>query len=261
MMQLREGAWASEACYIIGGGASLKGFDFSRLKNKKNKIAINRAWKDVYDADIWFSEDHRVITDLWGADPMFQAFKGLKVLHALSPQCADEALAVDPTLTVIRRKREDKYWSRHFRDGLSMSSCSGVGAINIAYLLGAEPIYLLGFDCRTDGNYVQNYHDDYKQKGWDWMVGGNKADDFKSDMELWVAIHTRDRKIINLVNPALESAIECWPKEFLNWGLCDKHEGMYRDMSGAIICKHCGYMPTGNVPPQMVIEADRNLGC
>lgn len=211
-MHLVEGAWSKQPCYIIGGGASLKGFDFLRLKGKPHKIAINRAWKDVYDADIWFSEDHRVVTELWGTDPLFQAFKGIKLLHALAPHCGKEALEADPTLTVIYRKREDKYWSRHFRDGLSMSSCSGVGAINVAWLLGADPIYLLGFDCRTDGNYLQNYHDDYKQKGWDWMTGGNKADDFKSDMELWVALHTGDRKIINLINPKLPSAIECWPR-------------------------------------------------
>lgn len=211
-MQLREGAWSNEPCYIIGGGASLKGFDFSKLKDKKNRIAINRAWKDVYDAELWFTEDHRVIVDLWGKDPAFQAFRGIKVLHALAPHCATEALNVDPRIHVIPRKREDKYWSRAFKDGLSMSSCSGVGAINLACLLDANPIYLLGFDCRTDGNYVQNYHNDYQAMGWDWLTGGNRADDFKSDMELWVALHTKDRQIINLINPKLPSAIECWPK-------------------------------------------------
>lgn len=210
-MQLREGAWSNQSCYIIGGGASLKGFDFGRLKGKANRIVINRAWKDVYDAEIWFSEDHRVVVELWGQDPAFQAFKGTKVLHALAPHCATEALAVDPTLHIIPKKREDKYWGHTFADGLSMSSCSGVGAINLAWLLGADPIYLLGFDCRTDGNYVQNYHDDYKQMGWDWMTGGNKADIFKSDMELWVAPHVRDRAVVNIINPKLPSAIECWP--------------------------------------------------
>jgi hypothetical protein len=219
-MQLREGAWAKQPCYIIGGGASLRGFDFSRLKGKPNKIAINRAWKDVYDADIWFSEDHRVITELWGKDHLFQAFKGNKVLHALAPGFKAEVLAVDPTLQVLERKRQDKYWSRSLRDGLSMSSCSGVGAINLAWLLGADPIYLLGFDCRSDGQILQNYHDDYKQMGFEWMTGANKAEDFKSDLEIWVAPHVSDRKVINLVNPAYPSAVECWPKVPLSEVLC-----------------------------------------
>ena len=210
-MPLRDGAWSKQPCYIVGGGASLKGFDFSRLAGKPNRIVINRAWKDIYDAEIWFSEDHRVVTELWGKDPAFQAFKGLKVLHALAPNCAKEALEVDPTLTIIPRVRQDKYWSTSIKHGLSMSSCSGVGAINLAWILGCNPIYLLGFDCRTDGNYLQNYHDDYRQMGWDWMTGGNKADDFKSDMELWVAHHTADRRIVNLINPKLPSAVECWP--------------------------------------------------
>lgn len=211
-MQLREGAWSGQPCYIIGGGASLRGFDFSRLRGKKNRIVINRSWKDVYDAELWFSEDHRVVVDLWGKDPTFQAFKGTKVLHALAPAFAAEALAIDPTLHIIHRNRKDKYWSRSFDDGLSMSSCSGVGAINLAWLLGADPIYLLGFDCRSDGQVLQNYHDEYKQMGLDWIVGANKAEDFKSDLEIWVAPHVKDRKVINLINPSYPSALECWPK-------------------------------------------------
>lgn len=219
-MKLVEGAWSKQPCYIIGGGASLRNFDFSLLKDKKNKIAINRAWKDVYDADIWFSEDVRVIEDLWGRDPLFQAFKGTKVLHALAPGFKKKALDIDPTLLVIERKREDKYWSYRFRDGLSMSSCSGVGAINLACLLDADPIYLLGFDCRSDGQIVQNYHNEYREKGIDWAVGANRAEDFKSDMEIWVATHTKDRQIINLINPGYPSAIECWPKVPLMEALC-----------------------------------------
>lgn len=210
-MKLVEGAWSKQPCYIVGGGASLSAFDFSLLSAKKNKIAINRAWKDVYNADIWFSEDLRVITDLWGKDPLFQAFKGTKVLHALAHGFKEQALSVDPTIHVIERKREDKYWSKRFRDGLSMSSCSGVGAINMACILDADPIYLLGFDCRSDGQMVQNYHNEYKDAGIDWAVGANQAEVFKSDMEIWVAAHTGDRKIINLINPKYPSAIECWP--------------------------------------------------
>lgn len=210
-MKLREDAWKGESAYVIGGGSSLRGFDFGKLKAKRNRIAINRAWRDVYDAEIWFSEDHRVVTDLWGQDPAFQAFKGLKVLHALAVNFAQEALEADPTLTIIHRRRTDKYWSFSFDEGLSLSSCSGVGAINLAWLLGADPIYLLGFDCRSDGQVLQNYHDEYKNKGWDWITGGNKAEDFKSDMEHWVAPHVRDRAVVNVVNPEYPSALECWP--------------------------------------------------
>ncbi len=210
-MRLTEGAWAGEPCYVIGGGKSLSAFDFSKLRNVKNRIAINRSWKDCYDAEVWFSEDLRTITELWGHDPLFQSFKGIKVFHALAKGFKEQALEVDPTLHVIERKREDKYWSKSFKDGLSMSSCSGVGAVNLAWLLGADPIYLLGFDCRSDGALVQNYHSDYAEKGWDWQTGGNAADIFKSDMELWVHLHTQDRAVVNVINPKFPSAVECWP--------------------------------------------------
>lgn len=211
MIKLVEGAWAGQPAYVIGGGKSLSAFDFKKLRGVKNRVVINRAWKDCYEAEVWFSEDERVITEMWGEDPLFQTFKGLKVLHALAPGVKDRVLAVDPTLHVIERKREDKYWSRSFHDGLSMSSCSGVGAVNLVWLLGADPIYLLGFDCRTDGNFVQNYHKDYLEKGWDWQTGGNNAEVYKSDMELWVHLHTQDRAVVNVINPKLPSAVTCWP--------------------------------------------------
>lgn len=211
-MKLREGAWGKQPCYVIGGGKSLADFEWETLSRVKNRITINRSWKDCYDAEIWFSEDHRVITELWGHDPLFQSFRGLKVLHALAPGFKEEVLAIDPTIHVIERKRQDKYWSKSFNDGLSMSSCSGVGAINLAWLLGADPIYLLGFDCRTDGNLMQNYHSDYERMGWDWKTGGNKADIFASDLTLWVAPHVKDRVVVNLINPKLPSAVECWPR-------------------------------------------------
>src|ERR1041384_2890085 len=210
-MPLIEGAWKGQPAFVVGGGKSLGAFDWAKLRTVKNPVVINRAWKDCFDAEVWFSEDLRTITELWGHDPLFQSFKGLKVFHALVPGFKEQALAVDPTLHVIERNRQDKYWSKSFHDGLSMSSCSGVGAVNLAWLLGADPTYLLGFDCRADGNLLQNYHSDYVEKGWDWQVGGNKASVFKSDMELWVNLHTKDRRVINVINPKLPSAVECWP--------------------------------------------------
>jgi hypothetical protein len=204
---LIEGRWSLKPAVIVGGGPSLKGFDWSKLSGRSNIIVINRAFLDVPHADIWFSEDARVITDLWGSK--LREFKGLKVWHGIEQGAVADVKAIDPSIRVIEKKREDKFWSKRFSDGLSYSSNSGVGAINIAWLLGADPIYLLGFDCRADGLRMENYHKDYKDPMWE--VGSNAADNFKSDFEGWVKPHVRDTQIINVINPAYPSALTCWP--------------------------------------------------
>ena len=42
--KLREGQWTGHPCFIIGGGPSLKGFDFNLLEGRKT-IGINRAFE------------------------------------------------------------------------------------------------------------------------------------------------------------------------------------------------------------------------
>jgi hypothetical protein len=56
---IHDGEWAGDACFIIGGGASLKDFDFERLRGKGRIIVINRAYEHVPFADIHFFIDNR----------------------------------------------------------------------------------------------------------------------------------------------------------------------------------------------------------
>lgn len=210
---LKEGAWDGQPCYIVGGGPSLKSFPWDTLKSKRNVIVINRAFVNCPTADIFFTEDARFLLRFPAEYPKeWAALPGLKIWHCVEDHESQNVPALAPGLTVIPCKRKDKFWSHYFADGLSYSSNSGVGAINIACLLEADPIYLLGFDCRAEGHRMENYHNDYKKDPM-WEVGTNAADSFKSDFEYWVAPHTKDRNIINLINPAYESALTCWPKK------------------------------------------------
>lgn len=206
---LTKNAWGGKFCTIIGGGPSLKAFNWDHLKQRKFIIAINRSFIDCPTADIWFTEDARVI-ELWSKQ--LREFKGYKIWHCLNDAEIPTVQAVDPSIRIIRCKRQDKFWSTSFEDGLSYSSNSGVGAMNIAHILGVDRMYLLGFDCRADGLRMANYHDSYLQCGNMWEVGSNAADNFKSDFEGWVAPHLKDVEVINLIDPSFESRLECWPK-------------------------------------------------
>lgn len=204
---LKEGAWRAQPAYIVGGGESLRSFTWALLEDKPNVIVINRAFMELQRAAIWFSEDLRVI-ELYHKMPEWKRFEGLRIFHALKPQFGKDARRMDRSVKVIQRVRGDKFWSRQFSDGLSLSSNSGVGAINLAWLLGADPIYLLGFDCAG-----QNYHDDYVRAGFD-QAGVAQLDTYKSDFENWVAPHVLDTRVVNLTNAKHTSTIssKIWPK-------------------------------------------------
>jgi len=75
---IQDGEWAGEPCFIIGGGPSLKGFDFESLRGKGRVIAINRAYEHVPFADVHFFMDNRYYKRVQG-EAAWQTFRGRKV--------------------------------------------------------------------------------------------------------------------------------------------------------------------------------------
>lgn len=208
---LVDGAWAGQPAWVLGGGPSLKTFPWDCLKSRRNIIAINMAFLSCPWADVWFSEDHRVVTELIPSKPeiekAWREFRGVKILHCLDESYKAQVSAIDVDVHFIERKYRDKRWSASFQEGLSMSSNSAIGAINIATIMKADPIYLLGIDCRrtkTDANY----HDHYPQM---WRMPEGQDKEYASDFTYWAALHAKN--VINLINPDFESALTCWPKK------------------------------------------------
>lgn len=207
---MRECDWAGHPCIIIGGGPSLQGLDWARIINRNphwKVIVVNRAMVDVPNADVFFTEDTRFV-EKYATEPSWAAFTGRKVVHALTDGFADRLAELDPSIEIVRRVREDKFWSRSFAEGLSFASNSGVGAINLADLLGCPSIHMLGFDCTAGPKYVENYHDDYPEF---WKVGSTQAENYRSDFTHWVAPHVQHRQVVSVINPECPSALKCWP--------------------------------------------------
>lgn len=207
-----EGAWTGQPCYVIGGGPSLTSFNWDLLKPKRNLIAINLAFTKVPHADFFFTEDDRVLTELIPAKEELKKawaeFKGIKLWHCLEESFKEKVLSACPDVHVIERKRRDKHWSASWEEGLSYSSNSAIGAINIATILNADPVYLLGIDCRRTKQDA-NWHNLYP---WDWQMPEGQDKNYASDFTHWAALHTRNRRVVNLINPEFPSALECWPR-------------------------------------------------
>lgn len=140
-----EGDLSDKPVFIVGGGPSLDGFDFNLLKDYHtigcNKSAI------VANTDILLTVD---IQYACRAREEIQKFQGYKVI-ALRKSYDHEQ--IDGVTYVLRSRLDFLSTDPKELRGL----CTGYGAINLAYLLGAKEINLLGFD-GSKGHFHGGYY-------------------------------------------------------------------------------------------------------
>ncbi len=157
---IRDNMWQGERCFLIGGGASLVGFDFSKLEGERT-IGINRVC-ELFEPDIllmadvrlikWaistceFGQEGRAAFDsqprkiLVGSTEDGQAPGGVRSIREFNPNGAGDGSYLSPSLY----------------EGLALKGNTGIAALNLALCLGATTIYLLGFD--GDNTH---FHDGY----------------------------------------------------------------------------------------------------
>lgn len=192
---IREGAWNGRRAFVVGGGPSLRGFDFSRLRGERI-IAVNRAFEVLPFAEILFSMDYRY----YGyavRTAAFREFRGRKVwLDTMGyPYVGVETLRMSSV--------EGLSWS--LASGLATGANSGHGAVNLALLLGADPVYLLGFDFAEDEK-GSHFH-----SGYPFVRKDGKLDEYRTRLEAIAPdVLAKGRRIVNL-SPA--SKLEGFPRE------------------------------------------------
>lgn len=206
---IEDGAWAGQRCFIVGGGKSLEGFDFSLL-NGEHVIGVNRAYEDV-GCDIMFATDHDyykwIMDGKMGAEAKrkFDGFKGLKVWLEINKTY--------PGDTYRLKARNGRGITFSMRDGIFHGENSGYGALNLAVCLGANPIYLLGYDMKGENGKQAWYHSGYPQAQVD-NVYKKFIPYYKHTAPL---LEEKGIKVVNL-NP--ESELRCF--EFQDAGKLEK---------------------------------------
>jgi hypothetical protein len=187
--------WDGDTVFILGGGPSLIGFD-ARCLTGRRVIAVNCSFR-LGQFDVMFYGDP-LWPDLYGKG--LEDFGGLKVTVREEHQNRPDVRVVfrEPHKLGLSQNPEKLHWN------LSSGAC----AINLATLLGAGKIVLLGFDMKQkDGQ--NNYHRDY--------VGTNGTHAAVGNYELmrnrFPAIAGDLTKLkIPCVNACPDSAIDCFPK-------------------------------------------------
>lgn len=130
----------------MGGGPSLFSFDFKRLANKVT-IACNKAVLYFTPTYLVYMDDQ--FYDWYEAD--VRSFKGLKFTHSWNKERDD---------VIFTRNLGPLGLSDDFEDGLYHGGNSAYFALNLAYVMGGNPIYLFGIDMCYQGNST-HFHDGY----------------------------------------------------------------------------------------------------
>jgi len=196
---MADNAWAGQRCFIIGGGASLKDFDFIKIENEL-VIGVNRAYERLAST-IMFAIDSKYYK--WiekgelGADAKkkFDEFKG----HKVWLDSAQYQYAGVKCLTGLNGPG----LSSSMKVGLKHGGNSGYGALNLAVCLGANPIYLLGFDMKGIDGKQAHWHSGYPKTQPDKVYAK-----FKKYFES-VALILKERGI-KVINLNRDSALKCF---------------------------------------------------
>lgn len=187
-----------ETVYIVGGGPSLKDFNFDLLKGK-HVIAINRAFEFVpfaeylYWSDIGFYEKYK---------EGIHQFKGKKVTNKNYPLRND----------IINLENTGKLGLETNPSAIKHGGNSGYAAINLAYHLGAKTIVLLGYDMQKDGK-ESHFHGGYGRKVDNSLYDNLFLPHFQSLVE-----PLRDKKVV-VYNANINSKLECFTKCDIDFAL------------------------------------------
>jgi len=159
--------------FIIGGGPSLKGFNFKKFTNK-DTIATNEAIFDIRTSNYFMTIDYSWVDRMTKKkkDLLFNQCKSTKIFVA---NCATGRLKeIDGTITDTKiglkynmLDRFDKVIKSNRKDGLGKSfndfrtgDNSGYCAMQLALILGYKKIYLCGIDLNDSKD--THYHNRYK---------------------------------------------------------------------------------------------------
>ena len=125
--------WEGETSYCVGGGPSLKGFDWTRLKGK-NVIAINSAFTAL--------PLEMVSIVLFGDRSFFKLNEAALKQVAQKVPVISCAPGVDVSWLLVAPRIELGLSQDH----IGWNYNSGAAAISLSLLLGCSKTYLLGYD-------------------------------------------------------------------------------------------------------------------
>lgn len=186
---------------IIGGGLSLRGVDFFRMKRDGFIIAINDAWRGFERPNIVFT------IDTVNLRKRFDDCRYKVVIAAPDDYGKPDAKHLcdqkepNPRWHYMERRLEPGLAKQNY--AIHSGENSAYGALNFAYHMQPEAIYLFGIDMVDMGSYWHDHCDLRPQNG---EVCRRVPDNFKTTLEQLA------RAGIKVYNCSPISAITCFEK-------------------------------------------------
>ena len=223
---LNKDSWSGKRCFIVGSGPSLAGFDFSLLQNELT-MGINKAFL-IDKFTINYSMDSNFyrgmldgLYDKQEGCRVFQkwlSYPGLKIF--LTPL---ELNKYGNEVYLIKRTHKPGINRKDLDEGIWGGDNSAVGAINLAIALGANPIYLLGYDmhCGKKTHYHNGYVDQVAAVDGKPTVAPRDPVIFNKQLQEYKAEVEENSKLwkehnIAIFNLGPDSALTCFPFADLN---------------------------------------------
>lgn len=200
-------SWKGRRCFIVGGGTSLRGFDFSQLKGEL-VITVNRAFEFAPFSVLNLCQDARVFGFYENAEfkegqeakKRFEDYKGFKTWLNV------QAFPFPEDIYQVGIVAESDFNFKSFANGIPPYSNSGLNALCLAACLGASEIYLLGFDCIGENGRTANFHSGYSSSNEDGCYK-----DFIKDFNV---VASRIKAVTRVINLNPNSGIRCF--EFMD---------------------------------------------
>ena len=185
----------ADRCFILGGGPSLKGFNFEILQ-REFTIGINRHYL-FSNPSIHFAMDWDLYKEIKDTQE-WEDYRGVKIFFDVS-----------------NRPYEDVYIilsagamgiPQSFEGGIFHGQNSGFGAIQLAYLLGFKEIYLLGFDMKMSG-LEGHFSDKWYTRPQYEVILERFVEEFDQVAPMF------EERGIRIVNLSPDTALECFTKK------------------------------------------------
>jgi len=159
----------SSPCFVVGGGPSLKGFDFELLRNQTT-IVSGKTIFDLPNPDYFITTDYTMINYLkkWG---LYDQWKAMNCLKFFVANCISDVIQIkDGEITDVRYGL--KYELQDFNEIVICKSAKSIGynfenfnsgynsgfcSFQLAVLLGYNPIYLVGMDMGSSGEDTHHH--------------------------------------------------------------------------------------------------------
>ena len=185
--------WEGQTAVVIGGGPSLTAEAVAFVRDKAKVIAVNDAYRLAPWAHVLYACDLK----WWTWHPEAVAFAGLKVTHskiAAQDFAGLRWMPCDSRAPGLSTNAEKLHCGKN----------SGYQAVNLAYLLGARRIVLLGFDMRRINNAGH------------WF--GEHPDRIRSSYGPWLktfeTVAAQCAELgLTIINATPGSALRCFPQQ------------------------------------------------